>query len=338
MGRKHMKFVEKAPIRLVDTKDMPKDEWLDWRRKGVTGTDTSAIFGMNQYKSAYQCYQDKLGLLPQIEDNNRMRMGRDMEDVVAKWFSEDTGFKVQNRYAIYQSAMYPWMLANIDRWIVGEKAILECKTAMYMFQKEKWGESGTDEVPDDYLFQVYHYMIVFGVRIGYLAVIFTDTKEFRVYRFELNEALAEQIIEGTRDFWEGNVLGGVHPDLVTMEDVISKYPKDTKASLVADDDTLAMCLQHEKLRQNSKIIEDDMAELKIQIGKTIGEHRELLVDKEGKALAAFTTSKPRTMINAKSLQKLAPETYETVKYLTDPKRSVALRWQTLKSMVNQDEE
>ena len=332
-----MKFSEKAPIRLVNTKDMPKDEWLDWRRKGITGTDVSAVFGMNQYKSPYECYQDKLGLLPEIEDNNRMRMGRDMEDVVAKWFSEDTGFKVENRYGIYQSAEFPWMLANIDRWIVGEKAILECKTASYMFQKDQWGETGTDEVPDSYLFQVYHYMIVFGVRLGSLAVIFTDTKEFRIYKFELNEALAEQIIEGTKDFWENNVVAKVEPPLTTMNDVVSKYPKDTKASLVADDRALKLCLEHETIRQQIKELTGKQEELKVLVGETIGEHKELLVTKEGKALAAFTTGKPRAMVNSKTLQKLAPETYEAVKYLTEPKRTVGLKWQTLKTLVGEQE-
>lgn len=333
-----MKFIEKPPIRMVETKDMSKDEWLDHRRKGVTGTDVSAIFGMNQYKSAYQCYQDKLGLLPEIEDNNRMRMGRDMEDVVAKWFVEDTGFRVENRYAIFQSAQFPWMLANIDRWIVGQKAVLECKTAMYMFQKEQWGESGTDEVPDSYLFQIYHYMIVFGVRTGYLAVIFTDTKEFRVYKFNLNEDLAQQIIDGTMDFWHENVLAKVEPDLVTMEDVISKYPNDTKASLVADDGTLQLCLAHERQRQLKKDCEDVMEDLKIEIGKVIGEHRELLVDKDGKALAAFTTGKPREMVKASKLKQLSPDIFAEVSYFSEPKRSVGMRWQTLKGMVNQDED
>lgn len=331
-----MKFTEAAPKRMVNTKDMPKEEWLDWRRKGITGTDVSAIFGMNQYKSAYQCYQDKLGLLPQIEDNNRMRMGRDMEDIVAKWFVEETGFKVENRYAIYQHATYPWMLANIDRWIVGQKAVLECKTAMFMFQKDKWGATGTDEVPDDYLFQVYHYMIVFGVRKAFLAVIFTDTKEFRHYEFDLNEALAEQIIAGTKEFWHDNVLAKVEPNLVTMEDVISKYPNDTKESLVADDATLELCLKHEKNRQEMKDLEKSQEFLKICIGKVIGEHRELLVDKDGKALAAFTTPNPRITVDGTKLKKLDPDMFEIVKRQSSPKRTVGLRWQTLKTLVGDE--
>jgi len=330
-----MRFVESAPKRLVDTKEMPKSEWLEWRRKGVTGTDTAAIFGMNQYKSPYQCYQDKLGLLPEIEDNNRMRFGRDFEDVVAKWFVEETGFKVQRENAIFQAAEFPWMLANIDRRVLLEKAILECKTALYMFQKDKWGPAGSDEVPDEYLFQVYAYMIVFGVRTGYLAVIFTDTKEFRHYKFDLNEELAEQIIDGTREFWHNNVLAKIEPDLSTMEDVVSKYPTNNGAALVASEPMLELCKAHEINRQEIKEMEASQTKLKVEIGTFIGNHRELLVDVDGKVLAAFTTPKPREMVSIPKLKKLSPEIYGDVSYLSEPKRTVTPRWQTLKNMVEE---
>lgn len=333
-----MKFTETPPKRLVNTKNIDKKEWLEWRRKGVTGTDVAAIFGMNQYKSAYQCYQDKLGLLPEIEDNNRMRLGRDMEDIVAQWFSEETGFKVENRHAIYQHSKYKWMLANIDRWIVGEKAVLECKTAMYMFQKEKWGETGSDQVPDDYLFQVYHYMIVFGVRKAYLAVIFTDTKEFRHYEFNLNESLAETIINKTNDFFNGNVAMRIEPDLTTMEDVVAKYPLDSKGALVADRGALELCKKHETLRQKAKSIENEMDILKIEIGKVIGEHKDLLVDAQGKALASFVKPKPRISVDTNKLKSLAPEVFERFKRESKPERSVTLKWQTLKKLVGEDHE
>jgi putative phage-type endonuclease len=327
-------FIQKPPTRLVDTKDMTKAEWLDWRRRGIGGSDVAAIFGMNPYKSAYQCYQDKLGLLPEITDNNRMRFGRDFEDVVAKWFGEETGFKIENRYAIFQHGTYPWMLANIDRWIIGEKAVLECKTAMYMFQKEQWGETGTDEVPIAYLFQIYHYMIVFGVRTGYLAVIFTDTKEFRHYKFTLDEELAEHIITHTRDFWFENVVRKIEPAIVDMDDVISKYPNDTKASLVADDATKELCLEHERLRQQAKDIEKQQEAIKVKVGLTVGEHRELLVNDQGKTLAAFTTPKGRTTIDGNKLLALSPEIHKEVSRVSEPERSVKMRWQTLKNMVD----
>ncbi len=55
-----------------------------------------------------------------------MRIGRDLEDYVAKRFEEDTGFKVRRKNAILKHPKYDWMLANVDRLIVGENEGLEC--------------------------------------------------------------------------------------------------------------------------------------------------------------------------------------------------------------------
>ena len=52
-----------------------------------------------------------------------------MEEVVAKEFSKRTDLKVQRRNVILQHSEYPWMLANVDRLIVGERVGLECKTS-----------------------------------------------------------------------------------------------------------------------------------------------------------------------------------------------------------------
>lgn len=331
-------FKEMAPIRLVETKDMPKDEWLGWRRKGITGTDVAAIFEMNPYKTSWQCYQDKLGLLPPPEDNNRMRFGRDFEDVVAKWFAEETGFKVQRENAIFQHAEYEWMLANIDRRVLLEKSVLECKTALYMFQKDKWGPNGSDVVPTEYLFQIYHYMIVFGVRIGYLAVIFTDTKEFRHYRFELDEQLAEHIILGTKDFWYNKVIARVEPPIVSFDDVSSKYPKENKESIEADPEVLGLCKEHEAIRQRIKAMEKRQEEIKVQVGLFVGEHKDLLTDDTGATLAAFSTARPREYINKEKLMQLNHDVYLESRYFNDPKRSLGFRWQTLKKMVEIEDE
>ena len=153
----------------------------------------------------------------------------------------------------------------------------------------------------------------------------------------MNEDLAEQIIDGTREFWHNNVLPKIEPDLSTMEDVVSKYPTNTEAALVASEPMLELCKAHEINRQEIKEMEASQTKLKVEIGTFIGNHRELLVDENGKVLAAFTTPKPREMVSAPKLKKLSPEIYQDVSYLSEPKRTVGMRWQTLKGMVNQDE-
>ena len=45
---------------IVNTKDMPKDEWLKKRKCGIGGSDASSILGFNPYKSSMAVYLDKI--------------------------------------------------------------------------------------------------------------------------------------------------------------------------------------------------------------------------------------------------------------------------------------
>jgi len=330
-----MPFVEVAPRRLVDTKEMDKQTWLRWRRSGVTGTDVAAVFGMHPYKTAYQIYQDKNNLLPEVEDNNAMKLGRDMESIVAKWFSEATDFKLENRYAIYQHKYYEWMLANIDRWIVGEDAIFEAKTANFKNQSHLWGPTGSDMVPEYYLFQVYQYMIVFGVRKGYLGVIFNDTYDFRWYEFNLDEDFASTIIRRTYDFWYGNVMNQIEPPISNMNDLLIKYPNEQKGAVIASSRAKELCLEHEAIRQSINEMKRRQEQIKVAIGQEMGEFRELLIDKDGLALAGFTKPKPREYVNIAMLKEKYPDAANEACFTKESKRSLNVRWQTLQKAVNE---
>ena len=69
---------------------------------------------------------------------------------------------------------YDFMLANVDRLIVGEKVGLECKTTSE-YVKDQWEE---DEVPDHYILQCQHYMAVTGY-IGWWIAVLIGGNKFR---------------------------------------------------------------------------------------------------------------------------------------------------------------
>ncbi len=106
--------------RLVSTLNLPKEDWLRYRKCGITGTDAGAILGLNPYRSAFQVYHDKISDTTENIDNEAMRQGRDLEDYVAQRFSEETGFKVRRANAIYQRARnIRWASGRLrppDRW------------------------------------------------------------------------------------------------------------------------------------------------------------------------------------------------------------------------------
>jgi len=54
----------------VKTAEMDRAEWLEWRRKGLGGSDCSAILGLNKYKPAFEIYAEKVGLSPAEEPDN----------------------------------------------------------------------------------------------------------------------------------------------------------------------------------------------------------------------------------------------------------------------------
>lgn len=131
--------------RLISTLNLSKEDWLRYRKCGITGTDAGAILGVNPYRSAFQVYCDKNSETIENIDNEAMRQGRDLEDYVAQRFTGATGLKVRRANAIYQSEEHPLLLADFDRLIVGQKAGLECKTVS-PFSADKWADGKSPHI------------------------------------------------------------------------------------------------------------------------------------------------------------------------------------------------
>ena len=188
-----------------DTNDRP--QWLELRRRGIGGSDAATVVGLNPWSSRLALYADKLGLLPERLDNEAMRQGRDLEDYVAKRWEEATGKKVQRVNFILMNEQYPWAFANIDRRVVGEKALLECKTTS-VYNKSDF-ESG--EVPHNYYVQCQHYLAVTGYERAYLAVLVLN-KGFYYYTIERNEQEIEALMAAEKAFWHDHVVPQVPPE------------------------------------------------------------------------------------------------------------------------------
>lgn len=173
-------------------------EWLRERQKGIGGSDVGAILGLNKYKTAFEVYLEKTEPILNIgEQSESAYWGDQFEEVVAKEFEKRTGKKVRRDRRHFQNKKYPFMIANIDRRVVGENSILECKTANQYLAKE-WEE---EEVPASYLVQVQHYLAVTGATKGYIAVLIGGQK-FIWKEVERDDELIEYIIEAEKEFWK----------------------------------------------------------------------------------------------------------------------------------------
>lgn len=250
--------------KLVSTLNLSREEWLSYRKLGIGGSDAGSVAGLNPYASPMSVYQDKISESISYLDNESMRQGRDLEDYVAKRFMEASGLKVRRSNAMYQHEKYPFLLADVDRLIVGENAGLECKTAS-AYSADKWKDG---EIPPHYLIQCHHYMAVLGADHWYLAVVLLG-KEFKYTRIERDEKLISNLVAIESDFWNNHVVSGVMPEpdgSKACDTVLENYfylaRKDSAVPLVGFDRKLErreeIIALMKKLEQEQKQIEQEV--------------------------------------------------------------------------------
>lgn len=290
--------------KLVSTLNLPREEWLRYRKQGIGGSDAGAICGLNPYCSAIQVYYDKITEDTEDIDNEAMRQGREMEEYVAKRFSEKTGKKVRRANAMFYDEKNPFMLADVDRMVVGENAGLECKTAS-PFMAEYW--SG-DKIPLSYQMQCFHYMSVCNADAWYVAVLIYG-REFKVYKLERDEEIIANLIQLEKNFWENNVLKGIIPDpdgSKLADSVIAEYFKESTGAAIPLEGF------DDKLRRREEIVTlmDKMESEKRQIEQELKMYMGDAEKAENQLFRVSWKSVISNRLDARALQEHEPEVYQ----------------------------
>ena len=194
---------------LVSTENMPYEDWLEYRKQGIGGSDASVVCGINRYKSPVELWMEKTGQLPHQEAGEAAYWGTQLEPFVRAEFTKRTGIEVSRRNELLQSEEHPFMLANLDGICevpdVGP-CIFEAKTAS-AYKVGEW----EDAIPDEYALQLAHYMAVTGYAGAYIAVLIGGNT-FKWKFIERDEELISMLIQLETDFWN-HVQDGTPPPL-----------------------------------------------------------------------------------------------------------------------------
>jgi len=309
----------KSALRLVSTKDLSRDAWLNVRKQGIGSSDAAAAVGLNPYQSQLELWMIKTGRdgnLPKIDPNDEsspMYWGTILEPIVAVHYTKRTGLKVRRINAVLQhpDADKSWMLANIDYSVVGsdEVQILECKTA---------GEFGSrlwrDGVPEYIQCQVQHQMAVTGKKVVDVCVLICG-QEIRVYRIERDDALIDRLIELERKFWhyvEHDIEPPADGSDSAGQALRALYPQDSGSTLDLTED-LALStafIGMVKMRaeiESRKEIED---QLKQQIQQRMAEASKAIFRSGSVTWKRSKSGSRRFLINAPSIAATEMKTIE----------------------------
>lgn len=301
---------EKIPLTGVDN-----EGWLRLRKSGIGGSDAGAICGVNPYSSAMTVFNAKTSEEIEELDNEAVRIGHDLEDYVAQRFMEATGLKVRKSNFMYRSRRHPFMIADVDRLVVGQDAGLECKTAS-AYNADRWAEGN---IPLHYVMQCYHYMAVTGKRTWYIAAIILG-REFTYRKLEWDDELINSLIGIEEAFWNDHVVPGIIPPpdgSKACDEVIGQYfhtaKKASSIKLVGFD---------EKLRRREEIL-GFISELQEEQEQIEQEVKLFMKENELASSDAFRVSWKNidtTKLDVKRIKEERPELYADYGKITHSRR------------------
>lgn len=190
------------------------EDWLEFRNKGVGGSEVSAIMGITKYRTPVEVWMEKTGRKEptDLSDKEAVEWGNRLEAIIREKFAEmHPELTVDEGDATFVSKERPWAHANLDgmvRSIDGEWGILEIKTVGKNRERD-WA----DGVPDYYMTQVTHYLSVTGWSYAWVAALIGGQHyvEYRVERDEEDIAMVNAAVD---TFWQECVIGGNLPEVV----------------------------------------------------------------------------------------------------------------------------
>lgn len=261
-------------------------EQLAERINYVGASDAAVACGMSPYKTALELYLEKTGQVEpaDLEHKVVVQVGNHLEKLVLDTFEFETGHKVVERQVVVTSNIHPWMRATLDGRIPGT-AVVEAKTAS---RKTRWGDTGTDQIPQEYLIQVHQQMLVTGERKAFVPVIFSGS-DFDWYEVNFDQGLSEFITERLVEFWD-HVKLGVAPDPQTAGDIELLYKRDNGALVQADESIVAKVAALKFFSEEAKALEEKAEALKSELKMTIGASAGLL-GLDGKPLLTWKAAK-----------------------------------------------
>ena len=289
--------------------------FLAERKTGIGGSDAGVILGLSPYKTPLDLAEEKLGRAALFKGNRFTEAGNRLENVIARWYADETNSKVARANQTFRLKEHPFVMAHIDRRVLNERKVLECKSAD-KWTMDKWGDSGTDDVPDIYFIQVQHYLMFPNWETSDLAALIGGN-DFRIYSIQPDDELHDMILQAEVRFWD-IISRGDLPDPINGSDAYKSWPLDNSKAIYADYQVMEWDRELKRSLVSQKELEKKIDDLKTKIKCFMKDFTELR-DPDGKKIHTWK-DQATSGFQEKALLANHPDIYEsclTVKFERD---------------------
>ncbi len=280
-------------------------EWFALRADGITATDVSVIAGLNPYKTPFQLWAEKLGKYQPDPVGPAAVRGILLENTVAEFYEMETGRELRRSNGIVRLKDIPWVMASLDRTVVGEDGLVEIKTSA----SPRWN---IYPIPPEVEAQVQWQMFVTGAPWVDVAALLGGLV-FRIQRVEADYEFQTRLYQKAIAFRDA-VKNGTPPALQGEDSdaLASVIPWSGTDDFVAATDSIErLAALYAERQYESKLLDQELQNLAIGLKEVIGEKAG--VYGEGWQ-ATWKQNKPTVKTDWEAIAQIAktvaPETYE----------------------------
>lgn len=265
-------------------------EQIALRKTGISASEVAAVAGLHPYRKPIDVWSEKLGLVEPFEGNQKSKWGDLLEQVIADHYAKEHAAEkivVRHPTAVEGSVngtlvreISPRfrLIATPDRLVYRKRIAtpirnLQIKTAG-LRQSDKWGPSGTDQVPEEHAIQVSVEMAVLGVDNTDLAALIGGQDD-REYHLKRDLELEGQLIEICERFWVDHILTQTPPPVDGSEHYSNylkrRFPRDARPMLPVTDEARGWHMELLTAREREDAIKARRAEAENALKSIIGD-------------------------------------------------------------------
>ena len=214
-------------VKIKNINEVSEEEYALLRKESFGGSDASILCGVNLYKNMNQLITEKNNKFLTEEEKEVgkkaiVRKGRDLEPIILDKASKELGIEITKPTSMYKFLKAPILTLNYDgvcekeNILIPIEAKLVSKWGEKYYNKEKTLEENADVdmkiegdtleahikrkalrigIPAYYYTQVQQELMGLNAPYGYLAVLFDESWDFKLYLVKADEYVQNKIYD-----------------------------------------------------------------------------------------------------------------------------------------------
>lgn len=295
------------------------EDWLKSREGGIGSSEVATVLGVNPYDTPYQLWLRKTGqVVTEEKENFLMKAGHYLEDAISHFCADEAELTIIKSSAaefVVVDKEKPFLRVSPDRYAwekgvrhsLANRCIIECKSTQKPVDP--------DDISKYWFSQVSYQLGVTRLERAYIAWLIQG-REFGYKVINHDPDFYAFIREEVERFWIDCVIGGKEPPLVSVPDVLLKYPKhEVGKKVYATDELLEAWNELKSTNAEIKRLEGVKETLEDSFKKAMCDAEALVVpataDTPERTLATWRASKESSKFDMDAFKAAVPSIYQS---------------------------